>query len=121
MYQSTFTGTRNVDRRIVESARSFGLRRLALFRKVIIPMSMPAILTGLRLAMTFSILGLVIAEQINSTAGIGFLLIQAQDYGQFFREFGCVMIYIFLGIAADLIVRVIEAFSLKWRAGVANR
>jgi sulfonate transport system permease protein len=58
MYLNTSNGVRNVDRRVVEAARSFGLRGRRLVRQVVVPLAMPSILTGLRFSAGISVIGL---------------------------------------------------------------
>ena len=55
MYLNTSNGVRNVDRRVVEAARSFGLRGRRLVRQVVVPLAMPSILTGLRFSAGISV------------------------------------------------------------------
>jgi len=74
MYINTAGGVRNVDRKVVEAAKTFGVERLALLRQVILPLALPQILTGLSLSMVVSILALVAGETISSQNGIGYLL-----------------------------------------------
>ena len=121
MYVNTATGVRNVDRKIVECARAFDVQGRRLLISVILPLALPAILTGLRLSLVISVLALVIAEQINAQSGIGFLLVRATSYGQSFTVFACVALYALTGLLADLLVHAIERVVLRWRAGVAVR
>lgn len=121
MYANTSTGVRNVDKKIVECASVFGLSRKQTVRKVVIPLALPNIFTGLRLSMVISILALVAAEQINAQSGIGNLLLRSANYGQNFAVFACVIIYALAGLFADLLIRVVERYTLRWRAGVSVR
>jgi sulfonate transport system permease protein len=121
VYLNTSNGVRNVDRRVLEAMRSYGLRRAQLTRQVVLPLALPQILTGLRFSMGVSVLALIAAEQINAKAGIGSLLNQAESYQQVNVLLVCVFIYCFFGLLADLIVRVLEHFAMPWRAGVAER
>jgi sulfonate transport system permease protein len=66
MYVNTASGVRNVDRKTVECARVFDVRGFRLLRQVLLPLSLPSILTGLRLSLIISVLALVVAEQINA-------------------------------------------------------
>ena len=86
-----------------------------------IPLALPNIFTGLRLSMVISILALVAAEQINAQSGIGNLLLRSANYGQNFAVFACVIIYALAGLFADLLIRVVERYTLRWRAGVSVR
>ena len=67
MYAYTYLGVRGVDRKLVESARGFGLRGLRLAVGVIIPTALPSILMALRICMSVSLTGLIAADQIGAT------------------------------------------------------
>jgi sulfonate transport system permease protein len=121
MYLNTSNGVRNVDRRVVEAARSFGLRGWRLVRQVVIPLAMPSILTGLRFSTGISIVALVFAETINANKGIGYLANQASSFNQVSVLVVCIIIYAIMGILADLIVRTIEKLSMPWRRQMAVR
>jgi sulfonate transport system permease protein len=121
MYINTAAAMRNVDRKVVEAARSYGLRGVRLVREVIFPLSLPGLLTGLRFSLSLSVLALVGAETIASNGGIGYLINQAEQFQQTNIVFCGVIIYAALGLSADLLVRVIERLALPWRAGVSVR
>jgi len=121
MYLNTYAGVRNVDRKVIEAARTFGLDGPRLIREVVLPLALPSILTGLRYALGVSVLVLIAAEQINASAGLGNLLNTAQLYQQVDVILICIAIYAMLGIGADLIVRTLERLLMPWRTGVAAR
>ncbi|MFD7548960.1 ABC transporter permease [Streptomyces sp. NPDC059578] len=115
MYVSTAGGVRGVDRKLLEAMRSFGMGRLALVREVVLPGALPSLLSGLRLSMTLSVIALVAAEEINATAGIGYLMAQAQAYARTDVLAVCILVYAVLGLTADGIVRLLERFLMPWR------
>jgi sulfonate transport system permease protein len=121
MYLNTSNGVRNVDRKVVEAARSFGLRGRRLVRKVILPLALPSILTGLRFSAGISIIALVFAESINANKGIGYLALQAQSFNETSVLVVCIVVYALLGIFVDLLVRILERRLMPWRAQVAIR
>jgi sulfonate transport system permease protein len=121
MYINTAAAMRNVDRKVVEAASSYGLHGIRLIREVIFPLSLPGLLTGLRFSLSLSVLALVGAETIASNGGIGYLINQAEQFQQTNIVFCGVIIYAALGLSADLVVRVIEKLALPWRAGVSVR
>jgi sulfonate transport system permease protein len=121
MYLNTSNGVRNVDRRVVEAARSFGLRGRRLVQRVVIPLALPSILTGLRYATGISIIALVFAETINANKGIGYLANQAASFQQVPVLVVCIILYALLGIVADLVVRLLERLSMPWRRQMAVR
>ncbi|MFF8771060.1 ABC transporter permease [Kitasatospora sp. NPDC015120] len=115
MYVSTSGGVRNTDRKLIEAMRSFGLGRWAIVRTVVLPGALPALLSGLRLSMTLSVIALIAAEEINSTEGIGYLMAQAQNYSRTDVLAVCILVYGLLGLTADGIVRLLERFLMPWR------
>ncbi len=121
MYLNVSNGVRNVDRKVVEAARSFGLRGRQLVRHVVIPLAMPSILTGLRFATGISVIALVFAETINANKGIGYLVSQAASFNQVPVLVVCIIVYALLGIVADLLVRLLERSLMPWRGQVAVR
>jgi sulfonate transport system permease protein len=120
IYINTYAGVRSVDVRLVEAGRVLGLRRLGLIRHVILPGALPQFLTGLRLAMGLSWLVLVAAEEINATSGLGYLLINAENLLQTNVIFAGLLVYSLLGVASDVIVRLIERWALAWRSSFVN-
>jgi sulfonate transport system permease protein len=121
MYLNASNGVRNVDRKVVEAARSFGLRGARLVRQVVIPLAMPSILTGLRFATGVSVIALVFAETINANQGIGYLVSQASSFNNTPNLIVCIIIYALLGIGADALVRILERALMPWRRQLAVR
>jgi sulfonate transport system permease protein len=121
MYVSTAGGVRNIDPRLVEAMRSFGLSRWALVREVVLPSALPSLLSGLRLSMTLSVIALIAAEEINTTNGIGYLMTQAQTFSRTDILTVCVLIYGLMGLCVDLFARGAERLLMPWRPPRAAR
>jgi sulfonate transport system permease protein len=121
-YLNTYAGVRNVDPKLLEAGQILGLSRRALIRSVVLPTALPAILTGVRYSMGVAILALVFAEQINATSGIGYILTNAANNTlDMSLVFAAIAIYAVLGIAIDLIVRMLEKILLPWRPTASTR
>jgi len=88
---------------------------------VIVPLGLPSILSGLRFATGIAVLALIAAEQVNATAGVGYLMNQAQNFSQTDVMVVCVLIYAVLGLAGDLLVRLVERVAMPWRRHVSVR
>ena len=121
IYLNLYNGIRGVDVRLVEAARSFGLRGVDLIAHVIIPAALPSFLLGLRYALTVSWLMLVVAEQINAQAGLGYLINNARDFMRTDVIVVCLLVYALLGLAADSLVRAVERRALAWRPSLVER
>lgn len=115
VYLNLFNGIRGVDAKLVEAGRSFGLSQWGLVRHVILPGAMPGLLLGMRMALTISWLSLVIAEQINASAGLGYLINNARDFLQTDVIVVCLLVYAAIGLLADGLVRALETRLLSWR------
>src|ERR1700758_5634377 len=105
VYINLFGAIRNVDQRLIEMARAAGVSRWRLLVRGVLPGSLPGGLIGLRLAIAYSILGMVVAEQINANSGIGFMINQAQTFDRVDEMFLGLVIYAILGLTGDQIVR----------------
>jgi sulfonate transport system permease protein len=117
VYLNTYAGIRGVDVKLVEAGETFGLSRWGLVRKVILPGSLPGLLTGLRFALVGCWLIIIVAEEINAQSGIGYLIMQAQTTDRTDIMFVGLAIYAMLGLIADLLVRLLERRLLSWRRG----
>lgn len=115
IYLNVFKGIRGVDERLIELGRSYRLGRFALIRDVIFPAALPSFLVGLRYAIGISWLSLVVAEQINSSSGLGWLIIQADELAQTSVIMAALAIYAVIGVLADVLVRLIEHHALRWQ------
>ena len=120
VYINTYAGIRGVDLKLVEAGQTFGLNRLGLVRRVILPGSLPGFLVGLRYALVSTWLVDVVAEEINAQSGLGYLINQAQTTDRTDIMFLCLAIYAVLGLVADAIVRLLERTLLRWRRGFAG-
>jgi sulfonate transport system permease protein len=118
MYFNTYAGIRDIDERLVEAARTCGLGRLARVRHVILPGALPSLFVGLRLAIGAAWLSLVVGETVATQSGIGFLMMEAREFSQTDVVVVGLLVYALLGLASDLVLRVLERRSLTWRRGL---
>ena len=113
VYTTVAGALRHVDPQLVEMGRAFGLDRLRLLATVQLPAVIPAIVSGLRLALAQAWLFLVAAELLGSTMGLGFLLIESQNNGRTDRLFLAILVLAVLGKLSDTLIGVLERFLLK--------
>jgi ABC-type nitrate/sulfonate/bicarbonate transport system permease component len=115
---STMAGVHAAEARHLEIARSFGASRWLTFRTVILPASVPFVLTGVRLGSTRAIVGVVVAEFLASNAGIGFYI---NFSGTTFRTDRVMLGVILLGLIGVVLgesIRRIEHRFDKWRPAI---
>lgn len=115
VYLNLFAGIRNIDPKLIEAANTLGLSRRELIWHVILPGALPSFFVGLRYSLGISWLALVFVEQINTTAGIGYLASDARDFMRTDVIVICLLIYSVLGLLIDGIIRTLERYALAWR------
>jgi sulfonate transport system permease protein len=118
IYLNLYAGIRGVDRKLLEAGTCYGLNRWELIRHIVLPGALPSFLVGLRYALGISWLSLVVAEQINASSGIGYLIMTARDFMRTDIIVVGLLVYGLLGLAADLLVRLLEHRALAWRPSI---
>lgn len=121
VYLNLYSGIRSVDLRLLDAAKSFGLSRAEQIWHVVLPAALPSLLVGLRYSLSVAILVLVVAEQINAQAGLGYLINNARDFMRTDIIVVCLMVYAILGLGADWLVRTIETRALAWRPSIVEQ
>ncbi|MCM2475049.1 ABC transporter permease [Rhizobium sp. CG5] len=111
---STIGGVKEVDRKLIEMARTYGAGSLQIFRRVVLPASVPAIFVGLRLSATTALLLLIAAEMIGANKGIGFQVMNAQYNFQIPLMFAAILLLALLGLAANAALVLLQRRLCRW-------
>ncbi len=115
---NTRDGVKTTPVSLLSAARSFGASEWQIFKSVVVPSTVPFILTGLRLAIGRALIGVMVGELYAATAGIGFMITVAGATFQTDKVFVGVLIFALSGmIATDVIDRIEKRFD-KWRPKV---
>lgn len=112
---NTSIGVRTVDRSLIDMGRAFGASQLKVFLWIVIPAAVPSILTGLRLSAGVGLVGMVVAEFVAASAGVGFMINSASqnlDAGAVFAG-----VFIIAGFGVVLIggLKLLESHFDRWR------
>ena len=83
--------------------------------RVIIPASIPTVLTGLRLGGALTIIGVVVSEMLTSAAGIGYLVTRYRTILDSPHVFGAIVMILLLSILFDTFARAIERRTMVWQ------
>jgi NitT/TauT family transport system permease protein len=101
-------------KRIIESAKTLGATNWQIVIKVIYPFAKPRIFDDLRISMGWAWAGLMIAEIVGSTSGIGFVIIQSQRLLQTANVIGAIIIVGILGLITDFIFKFAHKKYFPW-------
>jgi len=111
---NTEAGVSNVDRRLIETARSFTASERQILTKIIFPATIPFIIAAMRLAIGRVLIMVVVAELYASTAGLGYLVFQAGAMYDTTLVFVGVIILAFAGIVFSEFLRIAERRVAPW-------
>ena len=114
VFTSLVGGIRQIDRKLIEVGYAYGLRRARLARSIILPASLPSLLTGLRIGLAQGWLFLVAAELIGASTGLGFLLTDGQNTGRADIILLSIVILALIGKLTDVILQRTEGWLLRW-------
>jgi sulfonate transport system permease protein len=114
IYLNTYHGIRSVDRNLIEMAGSYGLSGWSLYRHVILPGALPSILVGVRFALGFMWVTLIVAETISAQSGIGYMTMNAREFLQTDVVLVGILLYALLGKLADVLATALERTVLRW-------
>lgn len=117
---NTISGVRNVDPLLIKSARSMGLSPVLLFRKVIIPASIPTIFVGVRQSAASSILVLVAAEMVGAKEGLGYLIQYTQFSFQIKEMYAGIITISFIGLVLNYVLVFIERKLTAWKQTIGD-
>ena len=117
---NTRDGVKTTPINLLTAAKSFGASEWMVFKTVVLPSTVPFILTGLRLGLGRAIVGVMVGELYAATAGIGFMITVAGATFQTDKVFVGVLIFALAGMMGMELLTRIEARFNKWRPKVGS-
>jgi len=116
---NTLAGLQATSLQMIQLLNSVAASNWQIYRYVRIPMALPHVFAGLRLAAAASVVGAIVVEWVSSTAGLGYLLILYQARLNISKAFATLFILMLLGIAVFAFFAWLERrFSWQRRLGI---
>jgi ABC-type nitrate/sulfonate/bicarbonate transport system permease component len=112
---NTAAGVRYVSRDLVEMGQSFNAKQSRLFRKVILPASLPGIMAGIRIGTGRAVVGMVVVEILLVAVGMGRLILRYRGRFQSAELYAVVLALILFGILLQVIARRFESRVSRWK------
>lgn len=113
---NTYSGVRNVGRGLVEIALAEGANEIQIFWEIIMPASLPFIMTGIRLAVGRAVVGMVAGEMFTAVSGLGGAIV---NYGNSFatdKLFVVIIILALVGSTLTELVKRLEHRIAPWKS-----
>lgn len=118
-FYNVYTGVRNVDREYANLALIMGAKERQLTRHVYLPAAAPFVLLGMRMAIPYSVIGVIVGEFASSTRGLGLFINQASSTYDPAGVFAGIVILLAFILVANLGAARLERRLLRWRPQAA--
>ena len=118
---NVLSAMRTMDHDMINLARSFSATRLQVFRMVEYPTTMPALFSGLRIASTLAVIGVVVGELVGGNMGLGYLLVFFEGQGNTAAVFVVIGALTVIGIVAYYAVALAERRVLHYLPSAERR
>jgi NitT/TauT family transport system permease protein len=116
MVINTYQGVKSVDPKLLEVGRAFRCSERQLWTNIVLPASLPFIVTGLRLALGRGLIGMVLADLYTAISGIGYLIVRTASTYQVDRMFVPIVTLGLLGVTLTALLRIAERHVAPWTA-----
>jgi len=114
MVINTYQGVKAVDPKLVEVGRAFRCNEGQLWANIVIPASLPFIVTGLRLALGRGLIGMVLADLYTALSGVGYLIARTAATYRVDRMFVPIVALGLLGVTLTALLRIAEKYVAPW-------
>jgi sulfonate transport system permease protein len=114
MVINTYQGVKAVDPKLVEVGRAFRCSERQLWGNIVLPASLPFIVTGLRLALGRGLIGMVLADLYTAISGIGYLIVRTASTYQVAKMFVPIVTLGLLGVTLTALLRLTEKYVAPW-------
>lgn len=114
---SVYGGMRQMEGDLVLLARSFGASRWMIWREILIPSLLPHLLAGMRVAISYTMVGVILAEFFASNKGVGHRMVVYMSNFDVDAFFVCVVLVAAWTVTCTSVVRFFEHRTESWRAG----
>jgi ABC-type nitrate/sulfonate/bicarbonate transport system permease component len=108
-------GVRNIDPSVIDVARTFGAQQRNLWRKIVLPATLPFVMVGLRIGAIRALKGMVLAEVLFAVTGLGGLIVKYADRFRMDKVLVAIAVIAMIGILISASMRALESRVLQWR------
>jgi NitT/TauT family transport system permease protein len=110
---ATLTGLMSVDRDLLRLCKAVGADESRIYAKVRFPAAVPHLFSGLKIAITFAMIGVIVGEFITAQAGLGYMILFAASQAEMTLIFASIVVLCVIGLVLYGIIVMAEALALK--------
>ena len=115
VFFTTYQGTRQVDRDLVENARLLGASSWSIWRKIAVPYAAVWVFTGLRIGLPYALIGAIVGEFVAAEAGVGFRIKEATSFFDTATVFAGLIVLMAISLVLLGGLKLIERRVLRWQ------
>lgn len=115
VFFTTFQGTRQVDKDLIENVKLLGANRFQCWSKVVVPFSAIWVFTGLRIGLPYALIGAIVGEFVAADAGVGFRIREATSYFNTAGVFAGLLLLMIISMVLLNALRLLERRILRWQ------
>jgi ABC-type nitrate/sulfonate/bicarbonate transport system permease component len=114
---NTIDGVRGIDPTLIETTRSYGIRRFERIRRIVLPAALPQIFAGMRTSLSLAVIIMVLTEYFSSTSGVGYVLLISKNTFQLAPMWAAIVLIGVLGYLLNVLLILVERRVLAWHRG----
>jgi ABC-type nitrate/sulfonate/bicarbonate transport system permease component len=118
---NTIDGVRHIERTLIDTGRTFGLRRWRILWQIILPGASPYIVTGLRVSLSIALILVTTAEMIAGRSGLGFFILDEERALRSSHMYAGVIVVALLGYSLNRLFVALEHRVMQWRRAMGAR
>jgi ABC-type nitrate/sulfonate/bicarbonate transport system, permease component len=115
VFFTTYQGTRQVDRDLVENARLMGARKWDVWTKIAIPYSAVWMFAGVRIGLPYALIGAIVGEFIAAEAGVGYRIKEASNFFNTAGVFAGLIVLMVISLILLTFLNLFEKWALRWQ------
>ena len=118
---NTIEGVRTIDPVLIDTARTFNLKRRQILWQIVLPAASPYIVTGLRIGLSIALILVTTAEMIAGSKGLGFFILDEERAMNSANMYAGIILVAVLGYLLNRLFLALEGTAMKWRHGMVAR
>ena len=117
MVVNTYAGIQSTDPVMVRMARSFSASRWTIFSKIEFPTALPYIFSGLKIGITFAVIGIIVAEFVTAQEGLGYLIVFSEGNVDTPMLMASIFVLSVVGVILYALIVWLEKLVIRWDVG----
>jgi NitT/TauT family transport system permease protein len=114
---ATLTGLMSVDRELLRLCKAVGADESRIYAKVRFPAAVPHLFAGLKIAITFAMIGVIVGEFITAQAGLGYMILFAASQAEMTLIFASIVVLCVIGLILYGLIVLAETIALRRYGG----